>query len=397
MCDFAESSQLHSWMFTSSLLEECRAKANQIAREYLATKKKRAEEEGRSSSSSNNLPPVESFAHGYATNKERASEDFSGGPWNDESDHPFVTPEEEQLLVSFYTSKLPSLVGPQAQVLRLRRESKVTATAAMFLRRFYLSNSVMIHDPKAVMVAAAFLATKVEDATADVRYLEDGTNLMNAPVTQAEILPAELALLTGINFQLLCFHPYKAVVALTEDLRTFLKSDKRIALVDNQRIAGEDLKPMYDNARAVLDDVIISDIPLLYTPGQIGLAALILANEDLQKKEQTPSSGDKTETPKLPNLDLIGYIKQRFSQEQGQEMETIMKDLVPMLRGLKEGNHGCANHHLDMSKLKGIHKKLKKCRAWGAKKEKKSKSKKRSSAEGADGDDEPKSKKAKKE
>lgn len=353
------------------MLEECRAKGNLKAREYLANIDKK-QEDGQSNGNSS-MFPVECFGHGYAkrdidTEGGEETDPTTLGPWKNASDHPFVSPEEEQILVAFYASKLPSLVGPLAQVPRLRRESKVTATAAMLLRRFYMSNSVMIHDPKAIMVAAAFLATKVEDATADIRYLEDGTNLMNAPVSQADIIPAELALLEGINFNLLCFHPYKAVVALTEDLRTFLKSDKGIALVANRRIAGEDLKPMYDAARAVLDDVIVSDIPLLYTPGQIGLAALMVANEDVQK-EPLPMEGEDT---RLPPLDLLGYVKMRFSEEGGQEMESFMEDLVPMLRGLREGMHGCANHNVDMTKLKAVHKKLKKCRAWG-KKEKKNK------------------------
>jgi len=181
MSDFTESSQLKEWMFESNeILLKCRAQANLNAREYLSKPKD-------DESSSNALPPVYNFACGY-TNKEEAKngdDPTTQGPWKTPSEHDFLTPDEEELLVAFYTSKIPSLIGPLAQVPRLRRESKVTATATMFLRRFFLSNSVMIHDPKNVMVAACFLATKVEDVTADVRYLEDGTQLMNAPVTMA--------------------------------------------------------------------------------------------------------------------------------------------------------------------------------------------------------------------
>ena len=87
-----------------------------------------------------------------------------------------------------------------------------------------------------------------------------------------------------------------------------------------------------------------------------------------------------------------------------------MKTLVPMLKELREGKHGCGNHNIDMTEIKKIHKKLKKCRGWGksnthssssssSKKEKKNK--KRSSADpenngGAGGEDQqPKKKKAK--
>jgi len=210
---------------------------------------------------------------------------------------------------------------------------------------------------------------------------------------QAEILPAELCLMEGISFQLLCFHPFKPVVALTDDLRAFLKSDKGMTLVQNKRIAGEDLKPMYDAARAILDDVIVSDIPQLFSPAQIGLGAMVVANEDLQTKQQNneDDEGENSEGG-LPPLDLLAYIRLRFTEEKGQGMVKVMKQLLPMLKGLRDGKHGCGNHNVDMMQLKGVHKKLKKCRLWGKKEEKDKKSKKR---EGSTGGDEPKKKKAK--
>ncbi|CAB9529969.1 Cyclin [Seminavis robusta] len=384
MADFSEASQLHDWMLASpAMLDKCRAKGNLLAREYLA--KPKEQEEG---STSTTLPPVEKFACGYArAQKENPDNEdpASMGPQKDASNHEFLTTDEEEFMVTFYASKIPFLIGPTAQHAFLRRPHKFPATAAALFRRFYLSNSVMIHDPKAVMVAAAFLASKVEDGTARVRELEKGTELMQSPVTQAEILPAELFLLDGIRFQLMCFHSFKPVEALTEDLRTFLKSERGITLVQNKRIASEDLKPLFHSAWGLLDDVMVSDIPLLFTPGQVGLAAMIVANETVQAKQaQKPE-----EEEGLPPLDLLAYVKLRFSEEQGRQMEEKMKDLVPMIKGLKEGKHGCGNHTVDMAKLKAVHKKLKKCRLWG-KKEKKSK--KRS----AEGGEESKKKKSKK-
>ena len=206
--------------------------------------------------------------------------------------------------------------------------------------------------------------------------------MMNAPVTVAEIVPAELALLTGINFDLLCFHPYKAVLAFTEDLRTYLKSEKGKSLAhfppgQNRPVIGQDLKPMHDMARKIIDDVIVSDVPLMYSPGQVGLAALMVANEALQHDSNVD----------VPNIDLLGYVQQRFDDKVNKEfMKQEMTDLCAMLQGLQEGKHGCGNHNADMNALKAVHKKLKKCRLWG-----KSQGKKRK----ATGDDEPAVKRAK--
>jgi len=365
MCDPADSSQLKAWIFSEKGVELCRGRGNRLARKHLFSK-----------ANSNVNTPVECFAREFDKKKDSYT-DEDEGPTHTEDSKEFLAPEEENLLVSFYASKLPSLIGPMAQLPRLRREPKVTATAATLLRRFYLSNSVMMHDPKTIMVSAAFLASKVEDAMTDVRYLEEGTNLMNSPVTLSEILPAELKLLSGVNFELLCFHPYKAVLAITEDLRTYLKSEKGRSLVNfttgNDRpIIGQDLKPMHDAAHSIVNDVIVSDIPLLYTPGQIGLAALIVANEKQKGKEN------------IPQIDLTGYLSHRFEDADIPRMRSLLSEIGTKLQELKEGHHGCANYKIDMQKLKGIHKKLKKCRIWGLKEKKKKKRKNATEEDGPD-------------
>ena len=371
MCEPKESSQLKAWLFSPETLDLCRARANRVARKFLAQRNDGASSpppsigsnDDSTSKTKNGLPTCECFARNFKEKKDvyLSEED---GPLQNEKGHPFLNPTEEASLVSFYASKLPSLIGPTAQLPALRRESKIPATAAMLLRRFYLSNSVMVYDPKTIMVAAAWLASKVEDAMTAVRFLEEGTNMMNAPVTQAEIIPAEITLLSGIHFDLLCFHPYKAVLAITEDLRTYLKSERGRTLVTfaggRQRpIVGQDLKPMHDAAQLIVNDVIVSDIPLLYTPGQIGLAALMVANEQQEGNSE------------IPQIDMIGYLSQRFQQNDIEGMGTLLRDLGGRLRELKEGKHGCGNHNVDLQSLKLIHKKLKKCRVWGVKEKKK--------------------------
>ena len=200
---------------------------------------------------------------------------------------------------------------------------------------------------------------------------------MNSPVTTSEILPAEIKLLAGVNFELLCFHPYKAVLAITEDLRTYLKSEKGRSLVkfsngSDRPIIGQDLKPMHDAAQSIVNDVIVSDIPLLYTPGQIGLAALMVANEKQKGNEN------------IPQIDLIGYLSHRFDGADIPRMRSLLHEIGNKLQELKDGQHGCANYKIDMQKLKGIHKKLKKCRIWGLKEKKKKKRKNVSEEDGPD-------------
>ncbi|KAL3784213.1 hypothetical protein ACHAW5_005265 [Stephanodiscus triporus] len=214
---------------------------------------------------------------------------------------------------------MPLLIGPSAALPRCRRDAKVASTACLLFRRFYLSNSVMMHDPRTMLAASAFLASKVEDCTISISCIESGTEEMNARVRARDVLDAEVRLIRGIDFDLLVFSPYKTVLSFTEDMRTFLRTERGAGLVrwPSRRgrgrvggrrglaeLAGEDLRPMHDEAMRICDD---------------------------------------------------------------------------MIRELREGKHGCGNYELDMDELKGLNKKLKKCRAWGLsdKKEKKEKKKKK--------------------
>ncbi len=308
---------------------------------------------------------------------------------NARGNHPLLSPADEAALISFYCSKIPLLIGPRALLPRCRRDAKVAATACLLFRRFYLSNSVMMHDPKSMLAAAAFLASKVEDCMILVGYLEMGTKEMDAPVPLDEILDAEINLIEGIDFDLLVFSPYKMVLSYTEDLRTFLKTGRGMRLITfpdqdgvdvrRRQLVGEDLRPILDVAMKICDDVIVSDIPLIFAPGEVGLAALMIANEyvsaNSQDEESTNADGiDKGERSQCPRIDIMGYVQSRFHANESEvKVDVAAIDAVArrvaklgeLIRELKEGKLGCGTYGLNLEKLKGINKKLKKCRAWG--------------------------------
>lgn len=301
--------------------------------------------------------------------------------------NPMLTPAEETSLITFYCSKIPLLIGPHATLPRCKRDAKVSATACLLFRRFYLSNSVMMFDPKAMLAAAAFLASKVEDCTISVKYLELGTQEMSAEVKVSEILEAEVKLITGVDFDLLVFSPYKTVLSYTEDLRTFLKTEKGQKLVAfsaddggvDRQLDGKDLSPTHDAAMKIVDDAIVSDLPLLFGPGEVGLAALMVGNERVRNRNDDSDS--------IPQIDFMGYIRLRFQDADAADQEAIdsvtqrISKLVQMIRELDEGRHGCGNHGVDMEQLKGINKRLKKCRIWGQSDKKKKKKKRKAESQ----------------
>jgi hypothetical protein len=179
MVDFPDSSQLKAWSFgKNEHLSWCRSRANHAAREFLSS------EAAAATVIIIDPTAASSFARGWsqrlAAGEEKA-EDYaesdnakypSQGPWENAKGKAFLNAMEEATLVSFYAPKLGTLIGPKADVDKLRRESKVTATAALLYRRFFLSNSIMLYDPKAIMAAAAFLASKVRVRCMDLMRMK---------------------------------------------------------------------------------------------------------------------------------------------------------------------------------------------------------------------------------
>jgi len=182
------------FLLSLELLTKLRERANREAQIYIRRHilARRTNTEGINSTLSSMDSPipsapifpimsVQSYACSVTHTKEDTTKVFSNVDENENSilinhvpndidDIDFLTPVEEQALIRFYCSKIFSLIGPHAQISRLQKDSKVASTAAILVRRFFLSNSVMMYDPKAIMVAAVFLASKVEDATVDVRF-----------------------------------------------------------------------------------------------------------------------------------------------------------------------------------------------------------------------------------
>ena len=445
---YKESTQANKWQLTSQAeLNSLRERANRRARDVLSggsntnpdgngNSDVKMEDVSSSNSNTNSNPrEVYGFAETRGVRPKQLTTDIidetisedqllsesdpNYGPTATPTNHALLTPFDEALLISFYCSKIPLLIGPHAMLPRCRRDAKVASTASLLFRRFYLSNSVMMHDPKCMLAASAFLATKVEDCMILIGYLEQGTKEMSAEVKMNDILEAEIRLIRGIDFDLLIYSPYKTVLSYTEDLRMFLKSDKGRKLISfsdqqqqgggeggesERQLVGEDLRPMHDAAMKICDDVIVSDIPMLFAPGEVGLTALMIANEYVNNNSSSSSGdntnsgeantdGENTTTTNCPQIDMMGYIRLRFqdtnNESEGVKVDSVAIDAVThritklgqMIRELKQGKHGCGNYEVNMDTLKGLNKKLKKCRAWGVatteKKEKKKKKKRK--------------------
>lgn len=161
--DFHRSTQARSWLFDEQSLSQCREK---IINERSL---------GRNPDGSSK---VRKFASGFCRRQDSTNDSATDGSGSSSIDphelsepQTTLTSKEQGILVRFHAHQLTMLVGPAAILPSLVRRPTVLATAVMFFRRFYLSNSVLDFKPRRMAVAAAFLAAKVEDQKVEVSLL----------------------------------------------------------------------------------------------------------------------------------------------------------------------------------------------------------------------------------
>jgi cyclin H len=130
---YRQSSQFRLWSFTPAQLASARETTNALAKASIAE---------RLSSTPNASAPTSN------TN----TPDPDGAPSLPE----FLTPAEEAVMVTFYTSELLR-AGEHAEV-----GDVVKATGAAFFRRFYVTNSIMTYPPQDKIIVALFFACKAE-------------------------------------------------------------------------------------------------------------------------------------------------------------------------------------------------------------------------------------------
>ncbi|CAM9953666.1 unnamed protein product [Choristocarpus tenellus] len=142
----------------------------------------------------------------------------------------------------------------------------------MYFKRFYLSNSVLEHDPKLLMLTCVFLASKTEEQMTNVSSLSKATGL-----DELAILAEELPLLQGLNFHLAVFHPYRAVPALVEGARLAAKEATGVSP------PADLVKELHDRSRQALDDVLVTELPLLHAPSPLALAVVMQEGARMEK------------------------------------------------------------------------------------------------------------------
>lgn len=234
-----------------------------------------------------------------------------------------LSPAEELKILTHYTRQLITW-----STTLFHFPSAVTATAATYFRRFYLSNSPMTYHPKDIFPTAIFLATKTENHQISLSsFVAKIRDSPAKPKPSAEqILAPEYLLTQGLRFTFDVRHPLRGLEggwieltalaraeplissskrkpeALQQDLFALslpppwtdkAGKEHRLGKVSTAADAEDRIGQAHNHAKAILSEAaLLTDVYFLFTPAQIWLAAILLADEALAKFYMDAKFGD---------------------------------------------------------------------------------------------------------
>ncbi|KAI4191745.1 MAG: hypothetical protein LQ346_004629 [Caloplaca aetnensis] len=230
-----------------------------------------------------------------------------------------LTVEEEQKIIGYYCLQTLELVDfcEYPTKVKVRREyccngvariltvlSCSQATAVQYLKRFYLTNSPMTYHPKGIMPTAVYMAMKSED---NFHYVK--TFAAQLPkITTEDILAPEFLLTQGLRFTFDVRHPFNGLEGGFMELLAIANGkgqggplvNKTPKEVREEMMAispvpgsgkatnAKDLVLRIQKAHAIAKELLktsalLTDAYFLYTPSQIWLSTLMLADEALAR------------------------------------------------------------------------------------------------------------------
>ena len=256
----------------------------------------------------------------------------------------FLTPEEERRLLDFFTVELLRAAA------YLELPTEIRASAAVHMRRFYVTNSVMTYSPTDLLKTCLFFGSKGEgfyerlsrwvcvliflgallwgmagwscgwwglreggkgkkegiDADGRHRFAEKLPN-----TTAEEVLAGEFLLCQGIRF---CFdvrHPFRALEGVILELRRHFPEEvcppnhhlpfRHISgkqwLKTKTPFQNTRIEKAHARARHILKfSPLVTDAYFHYTPSQIMFAALSMADQELAGRMLERTFGFETST-----------------------------------------------------------------------------------------------------
>lgn len=268
-----------------------------------------------------------------------------------------LTVDEELKLVAFYCRqtiqlgdhlKLPTdvkvcfLLVCSLPVILLTSVSE-KATAIQYIKRFYITNSLMTYHPTDILKTALFFATKTENYY--YRLSKFATAI--GKTTPEDVLASEFLLTQGLRFTFDVRHPFRALEGAIMELNAIASSDIPIlpreeSVEERPANMEQRVKDAHGKAREYLKtSALLTDVYFHFTPSQIMMSTLLIADKELTE----------------------WYIASKFPADRDVDLEVrvlaTLERCADMLRIVEITSEPTA---AERKELTGLAKKLKKCR-----------------------------------
>lgn len=247
--------------------------------------------------------------------------------------------------------------------------SLIKATAVQYLRRFYLTNSVMTYHPKSIMICALFLATKTDNYYI---ALEDFAGGVPGIKTPEEVVEPEFTLTQGLRYTFDVRHPFRGLEGGVMELQAIEQGEGKPAphhmgqTPERLKQAIHAIPPLqsssqqysistrishaHGKARELLKTAAqMTDSYFFYTPSQIWLAALFLADQPLAQFYLDVKIGPVVENGSADPTNPLAMIRTKLL--------TVVSDCSKLLESYTPSSADPANQ----KRLKGIAKKVHQC------------------------------------
>lgn len=266
-----------------------------------------------------------------------------------------LTAEEEVRLVQRYCDQVRTTSD------HFKWPVNVKATAVQYLKRFYLTNSCMTYPPKEMYKSVLFLASKTEGT--HMSLSEYARRISTEP---AQILAPEYKVIQALRFTLDVRQPFRGLKGALMELLNLAAGEAAVLPFVGRDAASlqqemtalaapssscqttwtrpknptpdtatERAHTAYACARQVLDaPALLTDVYFLYTPPQIYLAALHLADEplttfylSLKLSPTSPARAKIMSTIKMCASMLASYTKDTImSKDERAALEKKLED-----------------------------------------------------------------------
>ncbi|KAI9597555.1 cyclin-like protein [Syncephalis fuscata] len=209
---------------------------------------------------------------------------------------------------------------------RFKFPDSVLATAVIYMKRFYLFNTVMDYLPNDIMLTCLYLASKTEGFFLSINdFVGKFKKVTAQSVTDMEMIVCE-----SLKFHFTIHQPYRPLYGFFLDLQVSCRVMGGLSM--------DILRTTYDHAIKWVSTSLFTDVCLLYQPSQVALAAWRLAaNEtglDITRYRYLtglPSAIDQIDPLALEQLmatlDSITSILRNYTPITRQQVESIDRRL----------------------------------------------------------------------